>query len=185
MFSQETPDHALLMLTVAFAAKAHVGQKRKGKLGLSYIYHPINVTNNLITAGILDLATLQAALLHDVIEDTEYSEKDIALEFGDEVSALVKGLTDEDLPKEIRRAKQIEIAKSYDWRLAAVRTSDKIDNLLSIVFLKAPWSKDRIKEYADFTIKVVDAIPVYEQNIKLIRKFEEAVIEVDRYLESL
>jgi (p)ppGpp synthase/HD superfamily hydrolase len=72
-------------------------------------------------------------------QDTEKTEKDIEKTFGKEVATLVAGLTDKDLPSDLRKIKQIEVAKTYDWRKAAVRISDKIDNLYSIVRLEVPW----------------------------------------------
>jgi (p)ppGpp synthase/HD superfamily hydrolase len=182
MLSSDVPDHAMLMAAVAYSAEAHRGKKRKGKGGLSYIYHPISVTNNLIKAGIYDLETLIAALLHDVIEDTDETKEDIKKLFGEEVAELVDGLTDEELQSDMRKAQQIEVAKGYDWRKAAVRISDKIDNLNDIVKLEAPWSKEKITDYANFTVKVINAIPDDIKNAHLVEEFENALTEVRAYI---
>lgn len=174
---------ALYANGVAFAAKAHIKKKRKGKMGISYIYHPINVANNLAKAGIDDIETLLAALLHDVIEDTPYTEDDIAREFGESVAKLVVGLTDlSNVPKSERRKEQIERAKSYDYRLANIRVSDKIDNLHSIVDLEAPWPKDKINEYVAFSKDIVEAIDSNLIHPEIMIEFESAYRKVMDYI---
>ena len=73
-----------------FAKKAHENQKRAS--GEPYFTHPCAVSEILIDLG-MDAATVAAAFLHDVIEDTPVSEGDIKKEFGDEVLELVLGVT--------------------------------------------------------------------------------------------
>jgi GTP pyrophosphokinase len=73
-----------------FSEKAHSGQKRKS--GEAYISHPVSVA--CIAARFhLDSQSIQAALLHDVVEDTEYTELEIESKFGKQVSKLVTGLS--------------------------------------------------------------------------------------------
>ena len=83
-------DYALLKRAYDFARKAHTNQKRAS--GEEYFIHPCTVAGILIDLG-LDAATVAAAFLHDVIEDTSVSEGDIRKEFGDEVLELVVGVT--------------------------------------------------------------------------------------------
>ena len=73
-----------------YAQTAHAGQKRAS--GEPYFIHPCAVANILMDLG-LDEATIAAALLHDVIEDTSATAEDIKKEFGSEVLALVDGVT--------------------------------------------------------------------------------------------
>ena len=73
-----------------FAATAHEGQFRKS--GERYINHPVSVAIILIGLG-MDADTIKAAFLHDVVEDTEFTDDDIRREFGDDVSMLVSGVT--------------------------------------------------------------------------------------------
>ena len=73
-----------------FGAEAHEGQKRMS--GEPYIYHPLAVAR--ILAGLkMDHKTLMAAILHDVIEDTEYAKDQLANEFDEEVANLVDGVS--------------------------------------------------------------------------------------------
>ena len=83
-------DYAMLKNAYDFARKAHANQKRAS--GEEYFIHPCTVAGILIDLG-LDAATVAAAFLHDVIEDTPVSEGDIRKEFGDEVLELVVGVT--------------------------------------------------------------------------------------------
>jgi guanosine-3',5'-bis(diphosphate) 3'-pyrophosphohydrolase len=73
-----------------FAADSHQGQLRKS--GEAFIHHPLGVAHILADLG-MDTTTLEAALLHDVVEDTDLSVGDVRTEFGDEVAAIVDGLT--------------------------------------------------------------------------------------------
>ena len=73
-----------------FAAEHHEGQKRLS--GEDFVEHPLAVAQILADLG-LDTTTLQAALLHDTVEDTEVSVEELDVEFGPEVSRIVDGLT--------------------------------------------------------------------------------------------
>ena len=73
-----------------FAAKAHANVRRKS--GELYIHHPLEVSRILADLH-MDVDTLCAALLHDVVEDTHYTKGDIADRFGDVVAELVDGVT--------------------------------------------------------------------------------------------
>src|SRR5581483_11746807 len=81
-------DRELLTHAFDFAARAHAGQVRQS--GQEFIYHPWGVAK--ILAGLqLDEATLAAALLHDVVEDTGVDVDELRSEFGDEIAHLVEG----------------------------------------------------------------------------------------------
>jgi len=83
-------DRELLTRAFDYAAQAHSGQLRQS--GQEFIYHPWGVAK--ILAGLqLDEATLAAALLHDVVEDTSTDIEELRAEFGDEVANLVEGVT--------------------------------------------------------------------------------------------
>jgi len=83
-----------LLKVLNFAAQKHKNQTRKdGKI--PYINHPIQVANILAQNGETDISLLSAALLHDTIEDTETSEKEILENFGKEVLQIVLDCTDD------------------------------------------------------------------------------------------
>ena len=83
-------DEEMLVKAYHYAQEAHANQKRAS--GEPYFIHPCAVADILIDLG-LDAATVAAALLHDVIEDTESTAEDIQREFGDEVLGLVGSVT--------------------------------------------------------------------------------------------
>ena len=121
-----------------FASKAHEGQTRES--GEPYIIHPVNVCINLATFH-ADGATLVAGMLHDVVEDTEYSIEDVEREFGSNVAKLVLGVTkinnihfsslDEARDANIRR---IIISLNEDVRIIIIKLCDRLHNMRTLKF---------------------------------------------------
>ncbi len=74
-------DTGLLLKTIDFAAKKHSTQKRKDPEGTPYINHPIGVAMILWEAGVSDICALQAAVLHDTIEDTDTTYEEASIFF--------------------------------------------------------------------------------------------------------
>src|SRR3712207_4851286 len=98
----DTPDTAVALLgALHFAADRHRDQRRKGAEASPYINHPIEVAEVLArVGGVRDLVTLQAAILHDTLEDTETTAEELAAAFGPEVLRVVEEVTDDKkLPK--------------------------------------------------------------------------------------
>src|ERR1700742_4504239 len=84
-----------ILAALKFAARKHRRQRRKDSEATPYINHPIAVAELLSRVGaITDLPTLQAAILHDTIEDTETSPEELEENFGEEVRLIVQELTD-------------------------------------------------------------------------------------------
>ena len=123
-----------------FASVAHKNQKRES--GEPYIIHPINVVKNLATFH-ADGATLVAGMLHDVVEDTEYTIEDIKNTFGEEVANLVLGVTkinnihfsslDEARDANIRR---IITSLNEDVRIIIIKLCDRLHNMRTLQFKK-------------------------------------------------
>lgn len=113
-----------------FAIKAHKGQIRKSDPDKPMIIHPINVANILEEYG-FDENVVAAGYLHDVVEDTKYTEEDIEKYFGNDVASLVMGASEPDksLSWEERKNYTIEKTKKLDLRHKAVICADKISNL--------------------------------------------------------
>ncbi len=132
-------DREKILKAYAFAEKAHENQKRAS--GEPYFIHPCAVAEVLIDLG-LDPATVSAALLHDVIEDTQATEEDIRREFGEEVLALVGGVT--KLEKIVFKSKEAEDAENFrkmfvamakDIRVIIIKLADRLHNMRSLDFL--------------------------------------------------
>lgn len=146
-----------------FAARAHAGQFRKGKPGapkIPYIEHPRAVARILHDeAGITDPVTLQAALLHDTMEDCGVTHANLVAEFGHDVADVVAELTnDPTVPKEGKTAAQVEKARKMSARAAAVKVADKTANLRDLVQSPPDWPADRKRKYFDDAMQVVQAM---------------------------
>ncbi len=147
-------DRRLLVKAYEYAQEAHGGQKRAS--GEPYFIHPCEVAEILMDLG-LDAATIAAALLHDVIEDTSSTAEDIKREFGEEVLALVSGVT--KLEKIVFKSKEDENAENFrkifvamakDVRVIIIKLADRLHNMRSLNFL----SQERQQRMASETLDI-------------------------------
>ncbi len=129
----------------AVAIKAHEGQLRR--TGEPYVTHPIAVADIAADLG-LDEATITAALLHDAVEDTGITKEWLAEEFGDQVAAVVDGVTKLDRlefdTKEEQQAATIRkmfIAMAQDWRVLLIKLADRLHNMRTISVM--PMARQR------------------------------------------
>jgi guanosine-3',5'-bis(diphosphate) 3'-pyrophosphohydrolase len=147
-----------LLTAIHFAADKHRDQRRKDEEASPYINHPIEVAELLARiGGVKDLITLQGAILHDTIEDTNTTPEELEAAFGPEVRKVVQEVTDDtSLPKADRKRLQIEHAPHLSWRAKHIKLGDKIANVRSV--LETPpskWPLSRRKEYLDWTEQVI------------------------------
>jgi (p)ppGpp synthase/HD superfamily hydrolase len=178
MISSDTNQEPLSSLLVAlkFAADKHRRQRRKDSEETPYINHPIAVAEVLSRiGGITDLPTLQAALLHDTIEDTETSPQELEEHFGHEVCLVVQELTDDKrLPKEERKRLQVEHAPNYSTAAKLVKLGDKICNVSEISPTQpTEWPLPRKLEYLDWAERVVSGCR--DGNLELAQHFDAVV----------
>ena len=134
------PDTKLIQKAYNYALLKHGDQKRKS--GESYIVHPTNVAYTIAELG-LDEQTICAALLHDVVEDTDATYEDIDKEFGTEVAEMVDGVTK---LKQIQYAtieeNQVEnyrkmfLAMGKDIRVIIIKLADRLHNMRTLEFLR-------------------------------------------------
>lgn len=112
---------------------AHSGQFRKGDLAVPYVVHPLHVAFMLARLG-MDDVVIQAALLHDVVEDcADWTLGRLAEEFGNEVAEVVSQLTEEKhRPWAERKRLAIEHVEHLCPRALAVKAADKLHNLESL-----------------------------------------------------
>lgn len=129
------------------ANEAHGDQKRKS--GEPYIMHPIAVATILFDELGMDMPSVAAALLHDVVEDTEYELEDIKKHFGDEIALLVDGVTKinrmQISSKEEQQAENLRkmlIAMSQDIRVIIIKLSDRVHNIRTLQYV--PEHKRRL-----------------------------------------
>jgi len=144
-----------------FAAERHAAQRRKGAAAEPYINHLLEVARLIADSSEeLDTNLVVAGLLHDTIEDTSTTATELERTFGDDVAALVLEMTDDKtLPKEVRKALQVENAAHKSVRAQVIKLADKISNLRSL--LASPptnWSPERKREYCLWARRVVDGL---------------------------
>src|SRR5689334_17416794 len=132
-------DRDLIARAFRWAANAHEGQQRRS--GEPFIMHPVGVAK--ICAQLrLDEQTLAAALLHDVVEDTDADLDDVRAEFGDEITRLVDGVTkltrvqfQSREQAEAENYRKMVVAMSEDVRVILVKLTDRLHNLRTIEYL--------------------------------------------------
>ncbi len=140
-------DVDLIHRAYVFSAKMHEGQTRKS--GEPYLIHPLQVAD-LIADMRLDAASVCAALLHDVVEDTLATTDDIARLFGQEVSFLVDGVTKlsqisftSKADRQAENFRKMLVAMAKDIRVLIVKLADRLDNMRSLEHL-SPDKQERI-----------------------------------------
>ncbi|MEA2746274.1 MAG: diphosphokinase / guanosine-3,5-bis(diphosphate) 3-diphosphatase, partial [Myxococcales bacterium] len=144
---QPAADAEMIKRAYEYSSKAHTGQKRKS--GDPYFIHPASVAG-IITELRLDTASVCAGLLHDVVEDTLATTKDIEREFGNEVASLVDGVTKlgkiNFTSKEDRQAenfRKMVVAMARDIRVLLIKLCDRVDNMRTLEHMK-PEAQERI-----------------------------------------
>jgi len=130
------------------ANSAHHGQVRKS--GDPYITHPVAVAEILVELG-LDAATICAALLHDTVEDTQYSLSKLQDEFGEEIASLVDGVTKLDRltygpTAEAETVRKMVVAMSRDIRVLIIKLADRLHNARTWQFVSPESATRKAKE---------------------------------------
>lgn len=154
-------DAALLLETVNFAAEKHRKQRRKDPEETPYINHPIGVARILsYEGGVTDIEVLQAALLHDTVEDTETTLEELEDKFGAAVARIVQEVTDDkSLPKQERKRLQVEHAPRCSRQAKLVKLADKLYNLRDLnTSTPVGWSAERVQEYFVWAAEVVKGL---------------------------
>ena len=133
------------------ARDAHEGQLRKS--GEPYITHPVAVTEILATLG-MDQSTLIASLLHDTVEDTQYTLEQIRSDFGDEVAQLVDGVTKLDKltygpSAEAETLRKMVVAMSKDIRVLVIKLADRLHNARTWGFVNPESASRKARETLD------------------------------------
>lgn len=167
-------DVRLILRATAFAARKHSEQRRMDASASPYINHPIALAKILAEeGGVADPLVIAAALLHDTIEDTQTTYRELRGAFGDTVAEIVAEVTDTKwLGKATRKKLQVTRAPRASKGAKLVKLADKIANLRDMLASPpAGWSLERRREYFDWAKTVVDQLR--GTNAKLERKFDQ------------
>lgn len=143
-------DVTLVEKAYFIAKKAHEGQFRFS--GEPFIIHPVSVAIILYNLG-MDGESMAAALLHDVVEDTETTKEDIQAEFGEDVANLVEGVTKLGkvpiFTKEEQQAENVRkmlMAMSQDIRVIIIKLADRIHNMRTLSFMRPDKRREKAQE---------------------------------------
>lgn len=139
-------DLALIERVYDFSAEAHKGQKRKS--GEDFIMHSVEVVKILLDLRLYDSVSIAAALVHDVIEDTEHKLEEIKSEFGDEIAAIVDGLTKINRmdgyaaprsiqDEQIENYRKLILSMARDIRVILIKFADRLHNMRTLDALSA------------------------------------------------
>ncbi|MEV8338339.1 bifunctional (p)ppGpp synthetase/guanosine-3',5'-bis(diphosphate) 3'-pyrophosphohydrolase [Leucobacter sp. NPDC077196] len=128
--------------------RAHRGQKRRS--GEPYITHPIAVAQILAELGIAPVV-IAAALLHDTVEDTEYTLEQLTIDFGEEITMLVDGVTKLDKVKygdsaQAETVRKMVVAMSKDIRVLVIKLADRLHNARTWGFVSGDSAKRKAQE---------------------------------------
>ncbi|AEM74188.1 RelA/SpoT family protein [Caldicellulosiruptor acetigenus] len=146
-------DINLIKKAFEFAQKYHDGQVRSS--GEPYIVHPLEVA--LILADLeLDIASIVAGLLHDVVEDTSASLEDVEREFGKEIAELVDGVTKlgkleftSKLERQAENYRKMLIAMAKDIRVILIKLADRLHNMRTLKYLPPEKQRQKAQETID------------------------------------
>ena len=161
----------LILKACEFAADKHRNQRRKDHARTPYINHPLAVARVLADeGGVKDAEILAAAILHDTLEDTATTRRELEREFGARIAALVSEVTDDkSLPKQRRKQLQIDHAPMKSKGAALIKVADKICNLRDLrASPPKHWTAERRQRYRQWASDVVTALPLGRHRLRRV-----------------
>lgn len=166
----KTIDGETIKRAYEYAKEKHKNQLRKS--GEPYIIHPLNVAYILAKLG-LDTETICAALLHDVVEDTEGTYEEIEIKFGKEIATLVEGVTKltnlfrtvEE--KQTENYKKMFIAMEKDIRVIILKLADRLHNINTLEHLKRDRQIAISQETIELYAPIAHKLGMYDLKMKL------------------
>jgi (p)ppGpp synthase/HD superfamily hydrolase len=158
----------LVREALAVAQSAHAGQVRNGSGGMPYIEHPLTVAAMLEERGHGE-EVLAAALLHDVVEDSETTLEELRLRFGDAIAGMVGVLSDDESidPYRERKAEHRERVAAAGGDALAIYAADKLTNIRT---LRAAYAEQGEAVAEEFKVPLELKIEVWEADLALLRE---------------
>ena len=158
-------DTKLIMKAYNLANEKHKDQKRSS--GEPYIIHPLNVAYILADIG-LDESTISAALLHDVVEDTDVTDEQLRKEFGDEVADMVAGVTKLSNiqfasveEQQVEDYRKMFLAMGKDIRVILIKLADRLHNMRTLKYLKRDRQIANAKETMELYAPLANRLGLY------------------------
>ena len=164
-------DTKLIMKAYNYAVEHHGEQKRRS--GEPYIIHPLNVAYILAGVG-LDEATICAALLHDVVEDTDATDADLRKDFGDEIADMVAGVTKLEAmqfttveEQQVEDYRKMFLAMGKDIRVIILKIADRLHNMRTLKYLKRDRQIANAKETMEIYAPLANRLGLYSMKWEL------------------
>ncbi len=159
-------DTKLIIKAYNYAKEKHGTQCRKS--GEPYIIHPVQVAYILADIG-LDEATICAALLHDVVEDTEVTHEDLVRDFGEEIATMVAGVTKlgelryqaSTEERQVENYRKMFLAMGKDIRVIIIKLADRLHNLRTLKYLRRDRQIANAKETMELYAPLANRLGIY------------------------
>jgi GTP pyrophosphokinase len=165
-------DTSMVEQAYNLANSAHQGQLRKS--GEPYIIHPLHVA--LILAELqLDKESIVAGLLHDVVEDTDYTTEEIAQIFNPEIALLVDGVTKltqlswaaDKTELQAENLRKMFLAMAKDIRVILIKLADRLHNMRTLEFMRPEKQKEKARETMDIYAPIAQRLGISKIKIEL------------------
>jgi guanosine-3',5'-bis(diphosphate) 3'-pyrophosphohydrolase len=161
----------LVKLAYKVANKAHTGQFRKS--GEPYIHHPLSVA--LILADLkLDYFCIVAAILHDCIEDTSVTKKDVQAQFGEQVAHIVEGVSKltsleftSSSQKQAENFQKLILAMSKDMRVMIIKLADRLHNMRTLDSMSDEKKIQKAKETFELHAPIARRLGLHSIRVEL------------------
>lgn len=170
-------ESALIRDALELAERAHAGQVRSGSGGMAYIHHPVAVAELLAEHGYGE-QTVAAALLHDVVEDSETTVGEIATRFGEPVAELVEAMTDDESvePYERRKDELRRRVREAGGDAPAIYAADKLSN---VRVLRRAYAHEGEAAGEEFKAPLDTKVAIWEADLEMLRGEPAAAAFVD------
>jgi (p)ppGpp synthase/HD superfamily hydrolase len=177
----ELPTSPLIRAALSTATEAHAGQIRNGARGIPYIEHPLAVAELLAGYGWTD-EVLAAALLHDVVEDSELTIPELRERFDGLVADLVDALSDDESITDWgqRKVEHRERVQGAGEEALAIYGADKLTNVKA---LRAAWAEQGERVAEEFKVPLDDKLDAWAADLEILRQRAPALPFLDE-LES-
>jgi len=168
-------DISMIEKAYQFAYEAHKDQRRKS--GEPYIIHPLGVA--IVLADLeMDKETIIGGLLHDVVEDTKYTDEEIRREFGEDVALLVEGVTKLDKMKykggngdkqdlQAENLRKMFLAMAKDIRVIIIKLADRLHNMRTLTYQSPEKQQDIARETLDIYAPIAQRLGISKVKVEL------------------